>query len=819
MTIKTKLSLNVIVVLIALLIMVFFALMSARKTNQNIRELTERTSPYQLKALYHQKELQAHVANLINLSSSKTIEEYQKNASMAMASLKQVIKASEEMAKLKGERSKEDKTISEITQAVSENTERKIKGQEAALLATKPMNEKLLNGIYQIDLLMQDLKEKSSSMMTMGTDDLTVSNRKFSHLMLVRDGLKDLSLLVPRISLTTDKRSVSEWKESVSKKIKELNQSLHDLRDTAKSAEEVNQKLTLLNEKLTANGGLVSLQQKAISEGGDKQREMVNAGVKEAVNEISNLAQSIEKDFQDAHQALRVNTGDMARHMNSFKNTNQMLSLASGLSLMNTDFSAHIQKSIQARDMKTFDQEAAQLGKLFKKANETCQQLKDLLVKEGFGGAIQTIFFYSNNLSTVYDSFTGKGGVAEKVKTAIKSGEELEKLNDQMKNIVAKHLEVSNQEVSKAGANQEQVVISLNETGQAMVLMITIVGGLIALVTLLMGIFIGRSITKPIRHVVESLTEASEQLTSASIQVSSASQSLAEGASEQAAGIEETSSSIEEMASMTKQNAENARQANLLSGKGIEMMKGARESMKAMVQSIENISKSSEETGKIIKAIDEIAFQTNLLALNAAVEAARAGEAGAGFAVVAGEVRNLAMRAAEAAKSTSVLIEGTIKRVREGAALVHQTDESYKEVAVALKKTVELVGEITSASQEQAQGVDQISKALLELDKVVQKNAASAEESASASEEMNAQAEQMREAVEELVALVSRRKGNGVSTNADFGMRLPAGQAGNVESKTLKQGGNGKERAGQFVKEITDGRGDIEEASNIRRAQ
>lgn len=759
MTIKTKLSLNVIVVLVALSVIVLSAWMGAKKTSQGIRELTEKTSPYQIKALYHQRELQAHVANLVNLSASKTIEEFQKTSANALASLHQVTKASEETAKLKGERTKEDKTISEITQAVSENTERKIKAQEAALLAAKPMNEKLLNGIYQIDLFVQDMQEKSSLMMTMGTDDFIVANRKFNHLMSVRDGLKDLSLFVPRISSATDKRSISEWKESVGKKIKEMNQSLGDLKGAIKTADEGIQKLTLLNEKMTTHGGIASLQQKVVSDGGDKQRETVNAGVKEAVNEINGFLQSIEKDFQEAHQTLKVSTGDMTRHMNGFKNTNGILSLASGLSLVNTDFSSCIQKSIQSRDMKSFELEAAQLGKLFKKANETCQQLKDLLVKEGFGGGIQTIFFYSNNLSSVYDAFTGKGGVAEKVKASIQSSDALEKLNDQMRSIAAKHLEVSNQEVSRAGTNQEQVVISLNQTARRMVGMIIVIGGAIGLVTLIMGMMVTRSITQPIRHVVESLTEASEQLTSASNQVSSASQSLAEGASEQAAGIEETSSSIEEMASMTKQNAENARQANLLSGKGIELMKGARDSMKAMVESIENISKSSEETGKIVKAIDEIAFQTNLLALNAAVEAARAGEAGAGFAVVANEVRNLALRAAEAAKSTSILIEDTIKRVREGATLVHQTDESYKEVALALKKTVEFIGEITSASQEQAQGVEQISKALLELDKVVQKNAASAEESASAAEEMNGQADQMRGAVKELAALVTRSNG------------------------------------------------------------
>jgi len=275
---------------------------------------------------------------------------------------------------------------------------------------------------------------------------------------------------------------------------------------------------------------------------------------------------------------------------------------------------------------------------------------------------------------------------------------------------------------------------------------------------LIVGVFliflITRGITRPILRVVDGLLEGAEQVSTASGQVSSASQELAEGASEQAASIEETSSSLEEMASMTKQNAANASQAHqLMNGTKITVSR-ANQTMDKLTTSMGEISKASEETSKIIKTIDEIAFQTNLLALNAAVEAARAGEAGAGFAVVADEVRNLAMRAAEAAKNTSNLIEGTVKRVKEGSELVAQTDGEFREVADSVGKSSELVDEIAAASQEQALGIEQVNKAVSEMDRVVQRNASSAEESASASEEMSAQAQRLKEFVGELVTLV-----------------------------------------------------------------
>ena len=285
---------------------------------------------------------------------------------------------------------------------------------------------------------------------------------------------------------------------------------------------------------------------------------------------------------------------------------------------------------------------------------------------------------------------------------------------------------------------------------------------IISILAILAGLFlsfiIAKGIGKTLSEISSGMDEGANQVAAASSQVSSASQSLAEGSSEQAASIEETSSSMEEMSSMTKKNAENAGHANNLMKEANQVVGSANESMEKLTFSMTDISKASEETQKIIKTIDEIAFQTNLLALNAAVEAARAGEAGAGFAVVADEVRNLAMRAAQAAKDTSQLIEDTIQKVGDGSKLVASTSEAFSKVAESAGKVGALVEEISEASNEQSSGIEQVNIAINEMDKVVQQNAANAEESASASEEMSAQAETLKDYVGELVALVSGQK-------------------------------------------------------------
>jgi methyl-accepting chemotaxis protein len=288
---------------------------------------------------------------------------------------------------------------------------------------------------------------------------------------------------------------------------------------------------------------------------------------------------------------------------------------------------------------------------------------------------------------------------------------------------------------------------------------IALIAGLALLGAIGLIMLFSRSITKPIEQVAQGLDMASSQVSAAATQVAASSQQLAEGASEQAASLEETTSALEELSSMTQQNSDNAQQANLLSQETGKIVDRAGAIMHDFNQSMSEITQATQQTAGIIKTIDEIAFQTNLLALNAAVEAARAGEAGAGFAVVAEEVRNLAMRSATAAKETAGLIESTVSKVASGSDLVEKSDQAFKEVAESTHKVTELLSEIAAASSEQSQGIGQINLAISTMDKVTQGSAATAEETASASEEMNGQAEGLHDFVVNLVKVVKGKSG------------------------------------------------------------
>lgn len=343
-------------------------------------------------------------------------------------------------------------------------------------------------------------------------------------------------------------------------------------------------------------------------------------------------------------------------------------------------------------------------------------------------------------------------------------------------------------EGAKVGDLKGAFVLTAPMSGDAVVretvqTMITV--GLAILVVVVLGFHLmnRRFLLVPLQAVIDQLAHAAENTGRAIGQITASSHSLAGSASEQAASLEETSASLEEISSMTKRNAENAAQGSQLGREATASTITGRERLEQMAKTVQQIKtavaemqsvvaaiqSSSEEVSKIVKTIDEIAFQTNLLALNAAVEAARAGEAGAGFAVVAGEVRSLAQRSAQAAQDTSRKIETAVQRGERSGAVSRKVVDSLVEVegsaetletvfdgvVAQIKALDEVMRQIASASTEQSQGVSEVNTAVGELDKVTQSNAASAEENASAAEELAQQVESLQRVVGDLRQLMS----------------------------------------------------------------
>ncbi len=340
------------------------------------------------------------------------------------------------------------------------------------------------------------------------------------------------------------------------------------------------------------------------------------------------------------------------------------------------------------------------------------------------------------------------------------------------------------------------------------------IGGIIAVcVSIGFAFLITRSITCPLRRIIEAMRTGAEQVAAASNQVAQTSQSMAQGASEQASNLEETSASLEEMSASTQQNAQNSREVNNMTREAESAAKRGQGSMTEMSEAMNKIQHSSSETAKIVKAIEEIAFQTNLLALNAAVEAARAGEAGKGFAVVAEEVRNLAQRSAEAAKNTANLIDESVRNAHEGIDVSKHVGSALNEIGTNIEKVTRLAHEVSVASDEQSHGIEQVNTAVAQMNQVTQATAANAEESSSASEELSAQAGELMNMVNDLTAMVggssckvddlrvSRANDSVRNTNAQFFPEGPDASAAPLAAGRPRQ----KKKEAELVIPLDDG--------------
>ncbi|MCO6438231.1 MAG: DUF3365 domain-containing protein [Phycisphaerae bacterium] len=305
-----------------------------------------------------------------------------------------------------------------------------------------------------------------------------------------------------------------------------------------------------------------------------------------------------------------------------------------------------------------------------------------------------------------------------------------------------------------------QIAASMRKAGLMVAVLIIAGSGLFFVI-------LTRKVIRPMNAVVCSMREGAEQVDDASQQVSSAAQQVAEGATEQASSLEETSAALQELSSKTRDNADKSEQANRIADQAREAARNSDQVMAQLTTAMDGIDSSSSQISKIIKVIEEIAFQTNLLALNAAVEAARAGDHGKGFAVVAGEVRNLALRAAQAARETTTLIDASVQNAKQGTAVASAVGESLTTISSDVARIADLLDAINRGSREQASGVEQINTAVSQMNGVTQQNAAGAEESAAASEELSAQAASLMSMVDHLAGMVNGESGSRQSSKAE----------------------------------------------------
>ncbi len=565
--------------------------------------------------------------------------------------------------------------------------------------------------------------------------------------------LTNLNTACETLSSALDEEQADEYKETIKNGVAAFEENLDTLPELVESGEELASVKIVLNEFPLLSKEIVETLIPSIENFGDDDEaaDAVMTPIKDKIaghreiidKELNTLFDSIQKGQKDASNRSVMRNDQMAM-LNTLMLTHSRLLLAAMESIIDRDLGkiTKTRMEIITENIEFFQENMEALEKMVDTAEE----------KE----AMETILTLFPDLQQAILT-----DLAELVKTGAAVSDKFEsnfkRINDDIGRLGARIgeslLAVSDSIEQKHSKAMNAASNVISQSSRTIMTMFAIAFPII----LIIFYIISKSVTKPLNQVIEGLSDGAGRVSTGADQISLASQSLASGSSEQAASIQETSSSLEEMSAMTSQNADNANHANKLVKESQNVIEKANTSMTELSSFMQDISKTSEETSKIIKSIDEIAFQTNLLALNASVEAARAGETGSGFAVVAEEVRNLAMRAAESAKNTADLIEGTIRKIKDGVEIASKTNAAFVEVSGQSGKVEELVAEIAAASNEQAQGIEQVNKAVSEMDKVMQQNVIDAEKSAYASQEMSAQAEQMQRFVDKLVTLVGGR--------------------------------------------------------------